>query len=231
MSGFKEIEQLSRIARPNEAVVTNIGDAHLEQLGSRAGIAEAKMEIAAGLQAGGHVFVDGDEPLLAPFYEKDGVKTVGFQASSQLQIKELDSSPEGFTFRFLESEYTLSLLGEHNVKNVAYAIAVANGLGLAPERIAQGLKQADLTEMRLQKIKGTKGELIINDAINANPTSMLAAIKTVKALPGYRKRVVVLGDMYELGRDEERLHRLIADEISEPLTAVITVGKKRSLDF
>ncbi|MFV8827053.1 UDP-N-acetylmuramoyl-tripeptide--D-alanyl-D-alanine ligase [Alkalihalobacterium sp. APHAB7] len=227
MSGFGEIELLSLIGEPHYAVVTNIGESHIEQLGSREGIAQAKMEIVKGLRENGKVFIDGDEPLLKPFYHKN-VSTCGFTDTCDVQILNVSTSDYGFTFSLKgdETVYELPLLGRHNIKNAAYAIMVGRELGLSEKSIQTGLKQVNLTGMRLERMKGLNGSTIINDAYNASPTSMKAAIEAVKELPAYSKRVVILGDMYELGPDEKELHRSVAAVIEEPVTHLFTVGEK-----
>ncbi|WP_209125465.1 UDP-N-acetylmuramoyl-tripeptide--D-alanyl-D-alanine ligase [Alkalihalobacillus sp. BA299] len=227
MSGFGEIELLSKIAEPNIAVVTNIGESHIEQLGSREGIAQAKMEIIKGLQKGGNVIVDGDEPLLQPFFS-DNVNTCGFAKTCKNQIMNISTSEYGFTFSFKGEEaiFEVPLLGRHNIKNAAYAIIVGKELGVTENSIQSGLKQVNLTGMRLERLRGLNGSTIINDAYNASPTSMKAAIEAVKELPGFSKRILILGDMYELGSGEKELHRSVATVIENPITHLFTVGEK-----
>ncbi|WP_216830875.1 UDP-N-acetylmuramoyl-tripeptide--D-alanyl-D-alanine ligase [Alkalihalobacterium elongatum] len=227
MSDFGEIELLSNIGEPHFAVVTNIGESHIEQLGSREGIAQAKMEIISGLRDTGKVFVDGDEPLLTPFY-RENVSTCGFADTCDTQITDVSSSEYGFTFtlRGQETIYELPLLGRHNIKNATYAIMVGRKLGLTEKSIQSGLKQVNLTGMRLERLQGSNGSTIINDAYNSSPTSMKAAIQAVKELPDFSKRVLILGDMYELGPDEKQLHHSVASAIEKPITHLFTVGEK-----
>ncbi|WP_088104999.1 UDP-N-acetylmuramoyl-tripeptide--D-alanyl-D-alanine ligase [Halalkalibacter urbisdiaboli] len=225
MSGFGEIELLSKIARPNETVVTNIGESHMEQLGSREGIATAKMEIRAGLQQGGHVYLDGDEPLLSPHIQPDSLK-IGFSGDNDYEITDVQAKEDGYSFLLDGESYYLPLLGEHNVKNAAYCIIISKKLGLTPELIQKGLSKISLSGMRLQKQVGSSGELIINDAYNASPTSMIAAVKAIQSIPNYQNRIVVLGDMYELGSNEEQLHRNVAQAVKEPITHFLAIGDK-----
>ncbi|WP_100404567.1 UDP-N-acetylmuramoyl-tripeptide--D-alanyl-D-alanine ligase [Bacillus solitudinis] len=225
MSGFGEIELLSHIASPNEAIVTNIGESHMEQLGSREGIAKAKMEILAGLQINGNVYLDGDEPLLVPYYQNETIK-IGFAKENEVVIEQIHATDEGFRFKLEEEIYSLPLLGEHNVKNATYAIVLAKKLGLSYEQIQKGLSTISLSGMRLEKMKGQHGELIINDAYNASPTSMMAAVNAIKHIPNYQKRIIVLGDMYELGANEEKLHRSVAGVIDGSITHFVAIGEK-----
>lgn len=226
MSGYGEIALLSQLALPDEAIVTNIGESHMEQLGSREGIAKAKMEIRAGLKNGGTVLIDGDEQLLMPYHNEQSY-SVGFSDDCDAVISSVQSSQVGYSFSVAsDGKFELPLLGKHNVKNAAYCIVLARKLGLSEEMIRQGLSAVSLTGMRLERKLGRKGEVIINDAYNASPTSMIAAIETLKAMPNVQKRIAVLGDMFELGQNEERLHRSVVQAISAPLTHLVFVGEK-----
>ncbi|WEG15717.1 UDP-N-acetylmuramoyl-tripeptide--D-alanyl-D-alanine ligase [Alkalihalophilus pseudofirmus] len=224
MSGYGEIERLSKIAKPDLAIVTNIGESHMEQLGSRAGIAKAKMEIKEGLSPAGFLFIDSDEPLLDG-WKQSSIMRVGFNHADIL-VENVAATVDGYQFNIEGHHFELSLLGKHNVKNAAYCIAVARKFGLATSKIQTGLRQISLTSMRLEKLTGDKGELIVNDAYNASPTSMIAAIDALKAIPSYEKRVVVLGDMFELGTEEEALHKSVAQVITPPITHVLTLGDR-----
>lgn len=226
MNHFGEIETLTKIAQPNAAIVTNIGEAHIEFLGSRAGIAQAKMEITAGLIKEQWVLVDGDEPLLDS-YSISEKKAIGFQLQASERITNLQPTEEGYTFHFLGYEHwSLPMLGKHNVKNVAYAIWIAQQLGIENDLINKRLSSLQVSGMRLEKVSGPKGSLFVNDAYNANPTSMIAAIETMKEMPNDREKVLVLGDIYELGLNEKELHESIADAVDSSFQAVICVGEK-----
>ncbi|MGB8002604.1 MAG: cyanophycin synthetase, partial [Anaerobacillus sp.] len=107
-----------------------------------------------------------------------------------------------------------------------YSIASARKLGVSDNVIRKALSTLTLTGMRLEQFRVPSGALIINDAYNASPTSMKAAIETLVELEGFEKKIAILGDMYELGGEEEALHRSIASAIREPITEVITVGEK-----
>ncbi|MGO4887877.1 UDP-N-acetylmuramoyl-tripeptide--D-alanyl-D-alanine ligase [Anaerobacillus sp. MEB173] len=227
MSGYGEISLLSKLAQPDFAVVTNIGESHIEQLGSREGIAKAKMEITDGLKPSGYVVIDGDEPLLIPYVNERAIRC-GHLASNDVVIQAITSIDEGVTFQLNneKDQFVIPLLGNHNVKNAVYAITIARKLHLDDSLIKSGLIDLQLTGMRLERLQGLNGALLINDAYNASPTSMKAAIETVKQLQGYERKVLVLGDMYELGVNEEQLHRDVADVILAPITNVITIGQK-----
>ncbi|MEB3100633.1 UDP-N-acetylmuramoyl-tripeptide--D-alanyl-D-alanine ligase [Ferviditalea candida] len=237
MSGRGEIELLSRLAQPEAAVITNIGESHLLQLGSREEIAKAKLEIVRGMKADGLLVYNGDEPLLSRLLDNSEEATLSdeSQAASEDRIV---LPPELKTFRFgrsvrndfypsgimIDSEqhrtyftlnvpnsanYVLPLLGQHNVINALAAIAVSKYMGVSEADIVRGLKSLKTTGMRIEIVKGITGLTILNDAYNASPTSMKAAIELLGEMKGYAKKIAVLGDMLELGKDEEEFHREI----------------------
>lgn len=229
MNHFGEISLLSKIAPPDIAVITNIGESHIEFLGSREGIAKAKLEIVDGMKAGGTLVIDGDEPLLKSYRSKDQrIISCGYHKDNDNHITTILADVNGYQFNLNHEQdaFHIPLLGKHNVKNAAFSITVAYRLDIKKEMIQEGFNQLSMTGMRLETILGKEGSLLLNDAYNASPTSMEAAIETTKALPHFKRRVIVLGNMYELGSDEEKLHRQVAGIIRDPLTHVITIGEK-----
>lgn len=226
MSNFGEISLLSELSNPDYAIITNIGESHIEFLGSRAGIAKAKLEIIDGLKTNGKIIVDGDEPLLSSIQKEISVLRAGFNSDNDLLISNVKFENDHHYFTVNGNQFELSLLGRHNVKNASYAIALALELAVPMEEIKEGLANIELTGMRLERMIGKNEALIINDAYNSSPTSMKAAIETIKDYQQYERKVLVLGDMYELGPNEEELHRSVADVIHEPITDVIAIGEK-----
>lgn len=226
MSNFGEISLLSKLAEPDYAIITNIGESHIEFLGSRAGIAKAKLEIIDGFGSNGKLIVDGDEPLLETIQANIKVIRNGFDPKNDLVIHNVKFENDRYYFTVNEDEFELSLLGRHNVKNASYAIAIGLELGVETNQIRAGLLEIEMTGMRLERAIGKNQSLIINDAYNSSPTSMKAAIETIKAYRQYNRKIIVLGDMYELGPDEQALHRGVADVISQPITELITIGEK-----
>ncbi|TDQ42323.1 UDP-N-acetylmuramoyl-tripeptide--D-alanyl-D-alanine ligase [Aureibacillus halotolerans] len=226
MNHAGEIEVLSKLAAPDMAIVTNVGESHIEFLGSRENIAKAKLEIAEGLKADGALLVDGDEPLLShPAIQADG--RIGFtdRASVRLRIEKTDLHGQNFVYR--GESYSLALLGAHNSKNAAYAIEVGSRLGLSHEQIQAGLTQAAFTPMRMQLLTGPNEVTIINDAYNASPTSMRAALTVLKDMAHRSAKVAVLGDIFELGEPyDEEMHRSVGGEVTSPITALIAIGEK-----
>lgn len=209
MSGFKEIELLSSIATPDFAIITNIGESHIEHLGSRAGIAKAKFEIVEYLSSEGKLVFDGDEPLLTELVEKHETPSisVGYNPSNDLLIKSVtnDLTPSFELTGAFSLTAKSNLLGKHQIKNSAVAITVAKLLGISDENIQQSLNSISLTPMRMQLIELPK-TTIINDCYNASPTSMRAAISFLKDCPTKLKKTLVFGDMLELGEDSNKYH-------------------------
>ncbi|MDN4070179.1 UDP-N-acetylmuramoyl-tripeptide--D-alanyl-D-alanine ligase [Paenibacillus sp. FSL R5-0407] len=237
MSGRHEIELLSKLAEPETAIVTNIGEAHLLQLGSRLEIARAKLEILSGMKQGGLFVYNGDEPLIAqvlaePSTEKpEGLRmfTFGLDGSN-------DDSPSGIMYMEEETVFTsraggsaslrLPLLGEHNVVNALAALAVARHYGVSEDDIEEGLRRVELTGMRIETIAGASGITILNDAYNSSPIAVKAAIGVLEKKRGYRKKIVVLGDMLELGPSEDEFHREVGRFLTpEKVDLLFTYGR------
>ena len=219
MSGFGEIELLSRIGRPHIAIITNIGEAHMQDLGSRAGIAQAKYEIVKGLLDDGVLFYDGDEPLLRELVAADPytmTKSFGFHADNDLIVSTIEATDQGSKFTvngLIEGEFYISVLGQHQVKNTLNAMLVCKALNLSDEQIREALKQVQLTDMRMQLVSTKEGVLFVNDAYNAAPTSMRAAIEFISSSTMRADKWLVLGDMLELGEDEQAFHEEMAASI------------------
>ncbi|GAB2702899.1 UDP-N-acetylmuramoyl-tripeptide--D-alanyl-D-alanine ligase [Paenibacillus thermoaerophilus] len=223
MRGRGEIEQLTRIAEPDVAVITNIGEAHLMQLGSREEIARAKLEIVLGLKPGGVLITPGDEPLidahLSEFRQPDTLKRITFGRGAGNDLYPVatlaDASGMHFTTNWETAPtFFLPLLGRHNVLNALAAIAAGVALGISFRDIARGLRGAELSGMRIEIVKSANGATIVNDAYNASPSSMHAAIDLLEEMKGYRRKYAVIGDMLELGAREVEYHREIGARLS-----------------
>lgn len=226
MSHFGEIECLSKIAKPDISIITNIGESHIEYLGTRAGIAKAKAEILTGLKPDGLLLIDGDEPLLLPYSKQVRTMKIGFDLTNDIVIDQFETHLLDSSFRLMDNDtYKIPLLGKHQAKNAAFAIIAATNLGMKKEEIKQTLVEVDRTSMRFEVLKGRNGVTIINDAYNASPTSMKAAINVVKDITGYQQKIVVLGDMFELGSKSKDFHRSIAEVISPSVAYVCTIGE------
>lgn len=230
MSGKGEIELLSKLAKPHVAVITNIGESHLLDLGSREGIAEAKLEILAGLKENGVLVFNGDEPLLRNRLDQQALKVRSFGRSKQNTIYPLHivagDENTRFTTNTIQEEMMIPVLGHHNVLNALAAISVATELQVSPDLIRKGLSELKITGMRMEMVVGAKGEKIINDAYNASPTAMKAAIELVSELPGFQNKYLVLGDMLELGAEEVAFHQMIGESIKpHAIQKLFTYGK------
>lgn len=233
MSQAGEMRALSEIARPDIGVITMIGVSHLSNLGSREGIAAAKLELLAGLNPDGALLINGDEPLLTgPLAGMDLPETLsvirfGESSANDYYPLTIDPQPSGYSFTLNDSEmlYSVPLLGRHNVLNAIAAIAVADRFRIARQDIQSGLLRLEVTGMRMERILSPNGFLIINDAWNASPVSMKAAIDAVSDLEGFRRKVLVLGDMLELGGQEVEFHEEVGRSIDRTkINAVLTFG-------
>ncbi|MEK3889846.1 UDP-N-acetylmuramoyl-tripeptide--D-alanyl-D-alanine ligase [Bacillus sp. FSL K6-3431] len=217
MSERGQIERLSNIAQPDIVIITMIGLSHIGNLGSRKEIANAKLEILTGLKDNGLVVYNGDEPLLQKLKKLKNKRLFRYHTFGKAKENDLHPSSvsvDSEEVRFCTNSensptYTISLMGKHNVYNALASIAVGKEFGMKEEDIVQGLKDLNITDMRMQKLTSAKGFTIINDAWNASPSSVQAAIDTLQKLSGYNKKFLVLADMLELGDKEEEYHKNI----------------------
>lgn len=230
MRGPGEIASLCRLARPTGAVITNIGEAHLERLGSVDNIARAKGEILEGIPVDGFALLHRDSPYITREARRCRGRVFFFGTGSDADIRAWDICPEGGGNRFRvrvpggeEGEIYLPVPGRHNVLNALAAVGVAWALGVSLDKIAKGLASATLTPMRMEIIE--VGSLtIINDAYNANPASTTAALQVLAEMAGERRRIAVLGDMLELGEAAVPAHRRVGTEAAGSVDYLITVG-------
>ncbi|WP_010530449.1 UDP-N-acetylmuramoyl-tripeptide--D-alanyl-D-alanine ligase [Lentibacillus jeotgali] len=226
MNHFGEIETLTKIAQPNYAVITNIGESHIEFLGSREGIARAKLEIIKGTTKDGYLLIDGDEPLLRQVHQREHVIKCGYHTNNDVTIRNINITRQSTQFELSDGgSYTIPLLGSHHALNASFAITIGRLLNIATDNVKQALTGLELTSMRFELMNGKNGSSIINDAYNASPTSMKASINAVKHLDGFHQKVLVLGDVFELGQNSKPLHRSVADSIDESMSAVLTFGE------
>ncbi|NUK31837.1 UDP-N-acetylmuramoyl-tripeptide--D-alanyl-D-alanine ligase [Parageobacillus sp. VR-IP] len=232
MSNFGEIELLSNIAEPDAAIITNIGESHLQELGSREGIAQAKLEILSGLRKNGLFVYHGDEPLLTSRVSNlplpEHVVTFGQEAKNDYYPNAVRMEVKGTTFTINQlpnRTLFIPILGKHHVNNALAAIAVARFFRISWESIQEALAHLGVTRMRMELIETKRGFTVINDAYNASPTSMKAALKLLGELTGYTKKIAVLGDMLELGDQEVAFHREIGAMLRpEMVDYVFTYG-------
>jgi len=200
MSSLGEIRRLGEISSPNYAIITNIGDSHIEFLKTRDNVFKAKTELLEFVDKE-NTFVCGDDEYLG----KLDVNKVGFNGNNTHKIESYDFSNKGSKFILDGKEYEMSLLGKHNISNTAIAIELANKIGLTDEEIQKGLKEIKISNMRFQEIKIGE-DIYINDAYNASPMSMKAAIDTLNEIYNDKYKIAILGDMLELGENEINYH-------------------------
>ena len=200
MSSLGEIRRLGEISNPDYAIITNIGDSHIEFLKTRDNVFKAKTELLEFVDKE-DTFVCGDDEYLA----KLDVNRIGFNDINTHKIESYEFSDKGSKFVLDGKEYEMSLLGKHNISNTAIAIELAKKIGLTDEEIQSGLKEIQISNMRFQEIKVGE-DIYINDAYNASPMSMKAAIDTLNEIYNDKYKIAILGDMLELGENEVDYH-------------------------
>jgi UDP-N-acetylmuramoyl-tripeptide--D-alanyl-D-alanine ligase len=234
MRGRGQIADLCRIARPTMGLVTNVGVSHIELLGSQESIAAAKAELVEAVPETGSVFLNGDDAFSATLALSSGAPVVWYGLDDACDVRAVDivlDDQSCASFDIVADQMvisvTLAVPGRHNVYNALAAAAVAMQLGLGPEDIVDGLARASAGEMRMQSFTSAGGVHVINDAYNANPTSMRAAIETLAGITGARRRIAVLGDMAELGSLAELAHFKIGEQLAHhSIEVLITVGER-----
>ena len=211
-----EIERLARIVRPHVAVITSIARAHLEGFGSVAGVVREKGSLLGHVGSGGAAIVTGDVPELLAYASGAGtLVTFGEREGVDFRVTGVRSGTAGVSFTIDGiGSFELAMLGGHNAINAAGALAVARWFGVDMERAGAGLARVEPPAMRLERCT-VGGVQVINDAYNANPDSMLAAIRTLGAVEGSGRKVVVLGDMLEIGHGRAEHHREVADALAD----------------
>jgi len=228
MNHFGEISYVAKIAQPDITVVSNIGTAHIEFLGSREGIRDAKLEILDGLVDGGVFVYNGDEPLLRREYNCRTVK-FGFSADCDVRAENIRGSENGTAFDvFFGGEKKgmfIPAAGDHNVLNALAAVAVGMEYGISIELIARGIAGFENAGMR-QNIFVRDGFKIIDDCYNANPESMAAALNVLAKTETKGRKIAVLGDMRELGRNSPEEHYKLGLLAAESADAVFLYGRE-----
>lgn len=210
ISNFGEMHRLSRIAKPDICVMTNIGQCHLENLGSREGILKAKSEIFDYANPEGYTFVNGDDDMLCLVKGKGDHKPIHFGRNPSNEVFASDVMNRGLLGSHAVIHMGLSVFpveiplpGEHMVNNALAAAAVGNCLGLTKEQIQTGISGVQAVGGRSHVI-ALPSLTVIDDCYNANPVSMKAAIDLLMMAIG--RKVAILGDMFELGEREKELH-------------------------
>ncbi len=215
MDGFGQISVLTNCAKPDCAIITNIGVSHIEILGSRDGILQAKLEILNGLKKGSPVFLNGDDDKLSSVTLQD-YKVVFFGIENKncdvlaTDVKEIGLSTEFVAIKGdIKQKITIPTVGIHNVYDALAAFSVGCEYGVSPENIAKGLANYTPSGMR-QRIKEVNGVTFIEDCYNASPDSQKAGLNSLCKIAKGRK-IAVLGDMLELGTFSEEAHRMVGE--------------------
>lgn len=234
MNQLKEIEVLSKIARPDIAVITNVGTSHIGNLGSRENILKAKLEILEGLQKDGTLVINNDNDLLHKWNQeeqnKPNVKTFGIDNQSDFMAQNIQLEERGSTYQLLQAnnciQVNVPIGGKHFVYNSLCAITVGQLLNISIQDILKGIQEFELTKRRMDVRKNSRQVTIINDSYNANYDSVKAAIEYLAEMKAKRK-IAVLGDMLELGEFSKELHEKVGEEIvKQKINQIITVGEE-----
>jgi UDP-N-acetylmuramoyl-tripeptide--D-alanyl-D-alanine ligase len=214
-----EIARLCQITDPSVALLTSIGPAHLEGLGSLQAISRAKGELFEALGPDDWAVINEDDPLIKDLGRSCRAQKITFGSHPEADVRGLDIQPDsqGFRFKILyqgqAKDIRLGMPGSHNVSNALGAGAAALSLGISLETVRQGLGQFTHPPHRLQIKKGLSGIHLIDDSYNANPASMKAALATFQSLKQDTRGGLVLGDMLELGPEGEKLHQEIGEMV------------------
>jgi UDP-N-acetylmuramoyl-tripeptide--D-alanyl-D-alanine ligase len=231
MSGFGEIARLAEIAEPSVGIITNVGPAHIQTLGSLEGVAQAKGELISALPEGGKAVLNLDDPRLQRLVEenKGRAVTFGLRPGAAVTAHDINESSEGVSFRLItpsgSAAVKLPVMGVHNVYNALAAAAASWALGITVKEIKDGIERFSPVKMRMEVVD-VAGVKVINDAYNANPASMAAALTAMASVRDGR-RIAVLGDMLELGGASEKAHfdvgRLAG---AEGLALLVLIGER-----
>ena len=225
-----EIAPLARMASPQVAIITNIGRAHLEFMGSRAAIALEKGMLAEAVGSDGTVILNGADEFTGSIAQRTHARVVTVGApGAKLRAESITQDFAGSTFTLASEDAKavvhLPVSGHHMITNALLAVAAGMALGVSLAECAAALQEVKLTGGRLER-KELHGRLILDDSYNANPDSMVAALDTLAALPTHGRRIAVLGKMGELGNAAAEGYRVIGEHADGKIDLLLTVGEE-----
>ena len=228
---FGEIPYSAKISQPDFSLITNIGDAHLEYLKNKEGIFKEKSALYdETINHGGIVFVNMDDPVISKNAKHYRSKvTYGFRGRVDVKGKVIGHTEDGRTeiqisYKNKKIKVVLPLYGESNAKNFLAASAVALKFGLTVKEIIHGVRNFKAVHGRLG-VMNFKNSVLINDTYNASPESVISAVELVKKIKTFKKKLIVLGDMYELGKNSPKIHKKLAKLFSaDKNLTVLTTG-------
>ncbi|MEW6189190.1 MAG: UDP-N-acetylmuramoyl-tripeptide--D-alanyl-D-alanine ligase [Actinomycetota bacterium] len=233
MRGLGQIGELAEIAHPTIGLVTNVGKTHFEFLGSEELIAQAKSELVEAIPEDGTIFLNQDDLWTERLRSSARGRVITYGLSELSNFRACDISVDSMgrpSFKILSNRgniwVNLPVLGRHNVYNALATSAIASHLGLPLKDIKNGLETCTLSGMRMQLLTTPKGITILNDAYNANPTSMRAALIALGDIRSQSRKIAVLGDMLELGEITDVSHFELGKFVKEVgVNTLITVGE------
>ena len=233
MNHFGEIHLLSKIAKPNICIITNIGTSHIGNLGSRENILKAKLEILDGAK-NPYMVINNDNDLLHKWYQENNnmnVKTYGINEKSDMQAKDIQLYENNSEYKIKinnkEEKIRVPVGGEHFVLNSLCAVAVGELLNIENEDIKKGIETFSLTKNRMEVIELKDKIKIINDAYNSSVESVKASLAYMNNLKANR-RIAVLGDILETGEFAEKLHRKIGEVVCENNVDILICSGKNA---
>jgi len=222
-----EIDELATCVRPDGAVVSCIGDCHLEGFGSREGVRDAKSEIVPHITEGGTLVLNKDDPLCMTLKdEHDGpVRTFGLSEEAWLTPRGMERRAGSWVFRARGETFHLAAPGRYNVTNAAAAMTLALNVGCSLEAVKEGLAEVSLPPMRYETSE-IQGVTVVEDCYNSNPTAARAAVDAFLDQPVAGRRAVVFGDMLELGERAPELHREMGEFLGRrDIQLLVAVGE------
>ncbi len=214
MNHAGEIRALCAIAPPRIGVVTNVGHAHIENFDSIQGVAAAKRELIESLGPGGIAVLNADDPLVSRFREVHPGRTItfGIDSPSDIRASDVRLTDQGVSFRVEGVQFESTLIGRHSVSNILAGLTVAALYGIRPSELTKAVKDLAAPPMRGRRLVHNE-VVILDDCYNSNPDAARAMLDVLRDMPA-KRRIAVLGEMLELGRWSEPLHRDVGNYVA-----------------